>query len=90
AAAFALGRRLLPGAKLSTDLPARPLFLRLTGIMAVLTLAYSAAYMVLANLLMVPFTGRSIYLVSSLSTGDLLEGVIVMALAALAVTEVRS
>ncbi|NCU12376.1 MAG: hypothetical protein GXC70_09530 [Sphingomonadaceae bacterium] len=46
--------------------------------------------MVLANLLMVPFTGRSIYLVSSLSTGDLLEGAVVMALAALAVTEVRS
>lgn len=90
AAAFALVRPLLPGAKLSADLPARPLFLRLTGTMAVLTLAYSAAYMVLANLLMVPFTGRSIYLVSSLSTGDLLEGAVVMALAALAVTEVRS
>ncbi|HEX4847263.1 MAG TPA: hypothetical protein VFV30_03915, partial [Novosphingobium sp.] len=90
AAAFALGRPLLPGQRLAPDLPARPLFLRLTGTMAVLTLAFSAAYMVLANLLMVPFTGRSIYLVSSLSTGDLLEGAIVMALAALAVTEVRS
>jgi hypothetical protein len=46
----------------------------LAGALAIWTLFGAAAYMVLANLLLVPFTGRNIYLLSPLSGGDLIEG----------------
>ena len=58
--------------------------LQIVGLMAGATLAFSAIYLVLGNLLLVPFTGRSIYLVSVLSTGDLLEGIVLLGLLALA------
>lgn len=46
----------------------------LAGALALWTLFGAAAYMVLANLLLVPFTGRNIYLLSASSGGDLIEG----------------
>jgi hypothetical protein len=36
--------------------------------------AFTSVYMVLANLLLVPFTGRNVYLTNALSGTDLLEG----------------
>ena len=58
--------------------------------MAVLTLPFSTAYMILGNLLIVPFTGRDIYLLASHSTGDLIEGTLLLALMALAVHKVEA
>lgn len=46
----------------------------LAGALALWTLFGAAAYMVLANLLLVPFTGRNIYLLAASSGGDLIEG----------------
>jgi len=46
----------------------------LAGALAIWTLFGAAAYMVLANLLLVPFTGRNIYLLAASSGGDLMEG----------------
>jgi len=46
----------------------------LAGALAVWTLFGAAAYMILANLLLVPFTGRNIYLLAASSGGDLMEG----------------
>jgi hypothetical protein len=46
----------------------------LAGALAMWTLFGAAAYMVLANLLLVPFTGRNIYLLAASSGGDLMEG----------------
>ncbi|HZG47628.1 MAG TPA: hypothetical protein VEZ41_15375, partial [Allosphingosinicella sp.] len=46
----------------------------LAGTLAIWTLFGAAAYMVLANLLLVPFTGRNIYLLAASSGGDLMEG----------------
>ncbi|MEO0463418.1 MAG: hypothetical protein AAF127_09825 [Pseudomonadota bacterium] len=61
-------------------------WLAVAGIMAGAMLAWSAVYMALANLLLVPFTGRNIYLLSATSGGDLLEGVV---LAILTVASLR-
>jgi hypothetical protein len=47
---------------------------QLAGALAIWTLFGAAAYMVLANLLLVPFTGRNIYLLAASSGGDLIEG----------------
>lgn len=47
---------------------------QLAGALAAWTLFGAAAYMVLANLLLVPFTGRNIYLLAVSSGGDLIEG----------------
>jgi hypothetical protein len=47
---------------------------QLAGALAIWTLFGAAAYMVLANLLLVPFTGRNIYLLAASSGGDLMEG----------------
>ena len=44
------------------------------GRLALWTILASAAYMVLANLQLVPFTGRNIYLLAGLSISDLVEG----------------
>lgn len=46
----------------------------LAGALAAWTLFGAAAYMICANLLLVPFTGRNIYLLSASSGGDLMEG----------------
>lgn len=89
AAAAALNRPLLGGQRVPPGTPSRLLVPRLVGSMALLTLPFCAAYMLLGNLLIVPFTGLDIYLLASRSTGDLLEGLLVLALMALAVREVE-
>ncbi|MBW8880285.1 MAG: hypothetical protein JF615_02335, partial [Asticcacaulis sp.] len=47
------------------------------------------AYMVLANLLLVPFTGRNIYLLAVTSIGDLVEGAMLLVLAILTLSAKR-
>jgi cytochrome bd-type quinol oxidase subunit 1 len=54
---------------------------RATGLLALWCLFGAAAYMTLANLQLVPFTGRNVYLLAPTSGSDLLEGVILIALA---------
>ncbi len=54
---------------------------RATGVLALWCLFGAATYMALANLQLVPFTGRNAYLLAPTSGGDLLEGAILMALA---------
>jgi hypothetical protein len=54
---------------------------RATGLLALWCLFGAAAYMTLANLQLVPFTGRNAYLLAPTSGGDLLEGAILVALA---------
>ena len=54
---------------------------RATGLLALWCLFGAATYMSLANLQLVPFTGRNAYLLAPTSGGDLLEGVILFALA---------
>lgn len=54
---------------------------RATGLLALWCLFGAAAYMTLANLQLVPFTGRNAYLLAPTSGGDLLEGAILIALA---------
>jgi hypothetical protein len=65
---------LLAGAAVSRRVPAPASWPRLAGALAIWTLFGAAAYMVLANLLLVPFTGRNIYLLAASSGGDLIEG----------------
>jgi hypothetical protein len=54
---------------------------RATGLLAIWCLFGAAAYMTLANLQLVPFTGRNAYLLAPTSGGDLLEGAALFALA---------
>jgi hypothetical protein len=54
---------------------------RTTGLLALWCLFGAAAYMTLANLQLVPFTGRNAYLLAPTSGGDLLEGAVLFALA---------
>lgn len=54
---------------------------RATGLLALWCLFGAATYMTLANLQLVPFTGRNAYLLAPTSGGDLLEGAILLALA---------
>jgi len=54
---------------------------RATGLLALWCVFGAAAYMTLANLQLVPFTGRNAYLLAPTSGGDLLEGAILIALA---------
>jgi len=57
------------------------------GLVSLWTIFFAAAYMVLDNLQLLPFTGKNIYFLSPASTGDLWEGTIMFALGLLAVTE---
>ena len=54
---------------------------RATGLLSLWCLFGAAVYMTLANLQLVPFTGRNAYLLAPTSGGDLLEGAILVALA---------
>lgn len=54
---------------------------RATGLLSLWCLFGAAAYMTLANLQLVPFTGRNVYLLAPTSGSDLLEGAILVALA---------
>lgn len=55
---------------------------RACGFMALWCVFGAAFYMTLANLQLVPFTGRNAYLLAAASGGDLLEGVILFVMAA--------
>jgi hypothetical protein len=57
------------------------------GLLSLWTVFFAAAYMVLDNLQLLPFTGKNIYLLSPASTGDLWEGTVMFALGLFAVTE---
>jgi hypothetical protein len=53
----------------------------LAGALAIWTVFGLATYMTLSNLLLVPFTGRNIYLLSPGSGGDMVEGLALLAIA---------
>jgi len=55
-----------------------------TSSLALMTLFWSGAYMALANLNLIPFTGRNFYLLAARSMGDLAEGLVLILLVALA------
>lgn len=58
---------------------------RICGFMALWCVFGAALYMTLANLQLVPFTGRNAYLLAATSGGDLLEGAILFFMAAVGV-----
>ena len=60
------------------------------GALAALTLCLISAYMILANLLAILFTGRNVYLLAAASGGDLLEGLTLFALVAAALGSAAS
>lgn len=66
-----------------------PVFLTIAGEMAAITLVFSAVYVSLGNLLLIPFTGRNLYLLAVLSVGDIVEALTLLALAALVITGAR-
>ena len=51
------------------------------GALAIWTIFGAAAYMILANLLLVPFTGRNIYLLAPTSGSDLIESAALLGMA---------
>ena len=55
--------------------------LRLAGIAALWTIFGAALYMILANLEVLPFTGKNVYFLAASSGSDLLEGAILIAIA---------
>ncbi|MBL6853278.1 MAG: hypothetical protein ISS15_14860 [Alphaproteobacteria bacterium] len=59
--------------------------LRLTGIGALWTMFGAALYMILANLEVLPFTGKNVYFLAAASGSDLLEGAILIAIAMVAI-----
>lgn len=52
------------------------------GLLAALTVPLTTAYMIMGNLGTLPFTGRNMYLLAPQSSGDLLEGWMLIAFAA--------
>jgi hypothetical protein len=64
--------------------------LRLAGIAALWTIFGAALYMILANLEVLPFTGKNVYFLAAASGSDLLEGAILIALAMAATVRVRA
>ncbi len=62
--------------------------LLLAGIAALWTIFGAALYMILANLEVLPFTGKNVYFLAAASGSDLLEGAILIALA-MAAAKVR-
>lgn len=60
---------------------ATPTARRWSGVLAAMTLLLVSAYMILANLPAVPFTGRNVYLLAASSTSDLIEGLLLFVLA---------
>ncbi len=66
----------------------RPSWLRVAAQLSLWTFFGTGAYMVLANLLLLPFTGRNIYLLAITSVSDLIEGAALLALAHIALTQV--
>jgi hypothetical protein len=63
--------------------------LLLAGIAALWTIFGAALYMMLANLEVLPFTGKNVYFLAAASGSDLLEGAILIALAVAAAARTR-
>jgi cell division protein FtsW (lipid II flippase) len=63
--------------------------LLLAGIAAMWTIFGAALYMMLANLEILPFTGKNVYFLAAASGSDLLEGTILIALAMAAAVRTR-
>ena len=59
----------------------KPTPLMLAGIAALWTMFGAALYMILANLEVLPFTGKNVYFLAASSGSDLLEGALLIALA---------
>lgn len=57
---------------------------RATGSLALWCFAIAGSYMIAANLSLLPFTGRNVYLLAAFSFSDLLEGTILLVLATVA------
>jgi hypothetical protein len=60
--------------------------LKLAGVAALWTIFGAALYMILANLEVLPFTGKNVYFFAAASGSDLLEGTILIAIAMAALT----
>ncbi len=71
------GARLTRSRNVASLRPAR----EIAGLLALWWLFGVAAYVILANLQLVPFTGRNVYLLAASSGSDLVEGVSLFALA---------
>ncbi|MEM6475635.1 MAG: hypothetical protein AAF687_05655 [Pseudomonadota bacterium] len=69
---------------------ARPTWLHDASYLAAATLFWSGAYMALANLNLMPFTGRNFYFLAARSMGDLAEGLVLILIVALAGMAVRT
>ncbi|MEI9849715.1 MAG: hypothetical protein WDN24_01345 [Sphingomonas sp.] len=80
--AFALLAVLLAAAgALSSELLTRKRsWPEMTALLAIWTMFGTALYMTLANLQLVPFTGRNIYFLAATSGSDLLEGLLLLVL----------
>jgi hypothetical protein len=66
-----------------------PEWAQAAGIFSLWSLAGASAYMVLANLDVMPFTGRNVIMLSALSPSDLLEGSLLIAIAVTTLGEKR-
>ncbi|MEJ1967466.1 MAG: hypothetical protein WDN03_02330 [Rhizomicrobium sp.] len=64
--------------------------LTLAGIAALWTIFGAALYMILANLEVLPFTGKNVYFLAASSGSDLIEGAVLIALAAAALSRRRA
>jgi hypothetical protein len=78
------------GAAVTRRVPVPAAWPNLAGALAVWTLFGAAAYMICANLLLVPFTGRNIYLLAASSGGDLIEGLFLLLIARIGLAYRRS
>lgn len=90
AIAFLLVLAATAGAAVYHRLPAPAPWPHLAGALAIWTLFGAAAYMILANLLLVPFTGRNIYLLAASSGGDLIEGLALLLMARIGIAYRRA
>jgi hypothetical protein len=62
----------------------------LAGALAMWTVFGAGTYMILANLLLVPFTGRNIYLLAPSSGADLIEGLVLFAIGVVGLRRVQA
>ena len=90
AIAFLLVLAAAAGAAVYGRVPVPAPWPHLAGALAIWTLFGAAAYMILANLLLVPFTGRNIYLLAASSGGDLIEGLALLLMARIGIVYRRA
>jgi len=70
--------------RIASDRGRPPDYRAMLGICCLWTLAGASAYMILSNLQLVPFTGRNVYLMAASSPSDLIEGLVLAAMALVA------